>query len=69
PVTLTVRDEADQLMVTASNPLAAQRITLAASGTGAGLLGMKERIAASGGTVESGKENGRWTIRIRVPRR
>ncbi|RDI68594.1 sensor histidine kinase [Nocardia pseudobrasiliensis] len=69
PVTLTIRDEAAQLVVTASNPLAAQRITLAASGAGAGLLGMRERIAASGGTVEAGKENGRWTIRIRVPRR
>ncbi|MFI5777874.1 sensor histidine kinase [Nocardia sp. NPDC051570] len=69
PVTLTIRDEADQLAITAVNPMATQRITLTASGSGAGLLGMRERIAASGGTVDVRKENGQWAIRIRVPRR
>ncbi|MGV9677678.1 sensor histidine kinase [Nocardia sp. NPDC003482] len=69
PVTLTLRDQSDQLAVTIANRIAPQRIPLTGSGTGAGLLGMRERIEAVGGTVAAGKENGQWTIRILVPRR
>ncbi|MEG8178516.1 sensor histidine kinase [Nocardia terpenica] len=68
PVSLSLRDEGDRLAVDITNPLAAQRGSLTGSGSGAGLLGMGERLAASGGTVEARKEDGRWTVRIRVPR-
>ncbi|MEV6769102.1 histidine kinase [Nocardia sp. NPDC051030] len=69
PVTLALRGDADMIQVQVSNPLTAHRVSLAASGSGAGLLGMRERITAVGGTVEAAKEGDRWTVRIRVPRR
>ncbi|MFB7716402.1 sensor histidine kinase [Nocardia sp. NPDC056100] len=69
PVTLIRRDDPAELELTVSNPITTQFGALARSGSGAGLLGMRERIAAVGGTVTAGKEDGRWTVRILVPRR
>ncbi|MFF2550910.1 sensor histidine kinase [Nocardia sp. NPDC058058] len=69
PVTLVRHDAPAQIEWTVSNPIASHLGTLARSGSGAGLLGMRERIAAVGGTVTAGKEDGRWTVRILVPRR
>lgn len=34
---------------------------------GSGLVGMRERISAAGGTVEAGRQNGHWVVRARVP--
>ncbi|MEV6066490.1 histidine kinase [Nocardia sp. NPDC052001] len=69
PVTLVRRNGPAEIEFTVSNPMASQLGPLARSGSGAGLLGMRERIAAVGGTVTAGKEDGRWTVRILVPRR
>ncbi|AYF74485.1 two-component sensor histidine kinase [Nocardia yunnanensis] len=69
PVTLTLRDSGDALAATIANPLVAQRTLLSGTGSGAGLLGMRERIEAAGGTLTAGKEDGRWTVRILLPRK
>jgi signal transduction histidine kinase len=55
PVTLTIRDAGDgRLELCSVNPIASRTLSLSGSGSGAGLLGMTERIAAVGGTVEAG---------------
>lgn len=69
PVTLALRDKAGDIELEVTNPLAAHRMPLGATGSGAGLLGMRERVEAVGGSVTAGKEQGRWTVRILVPRR
>lgn len=69
PVTLTLRGSATEMELVVSNALSAHGGSLRHSGSGAGLLGMRERIAAVGGTVLAGREEGRWTVRIRAPRR
>lgn len=40
---------------------------LAGSGSGYGLLGMRERAELLGGTLESGPDDGGWRVRLRVP--
>ncbi|MGA5703489.1 sensor histidine kinase [Peterkaempfera bronchialis] len=40
---------------------------LARSGSGYGLLGMRERAELLGGTLESGPDEGGWHVRLRVP--
>ncbi|MTE15089.1 sensor histidine kinase [Nocardia aurantiaca] len=69
PVTLTLREDGRSIEAIVSNPLAAQLMPLGCSGSGAGLLGMRERIEAAGGTLAAGKEGGRWTVRILLPGR
>lgn len=69
PIMLMIRDEDGRLELEAADPVAGYRGSLSGSGAGAGLLGMTERIAAVGGTVDARKEDGRWRVRIRVPRR
>jgi signal transduction histidine kinase len=34
---------------------------------GSGLIGMRERISAAGGSIEAGAQDGRWVVRARVP--
>ncbi|MEU7139706.1 histidine kinase [Nocardia sp. NPDC046473] len=68
-VELRLRVGAEQVELVASNPLSDRIGLLSASGMGAGLLGMRERIGALGGTVEAGKAGDRWTVRMTVPRR
>ncbi len=54
PVALTIRDaDAGFLEIEATNPIASHRVSLGSTGAGAGLLGMTERIAAVGGSVEA----------------
>ena len=36
-------------------------------GQGSGLIGMRERIIAAGGTIETGLEAGCWIVRARIP--
>ncbi|MFE3757439.1 sensor histidine kinase [Nocardia tengchongensis] len=69
PVTLTVRESGGRLEALVSNPLATRPAPLGGSGSGAGLLGMRERIEAAGGSLAVGKDDGRWTVRILLPRK
>ncbi|MFE4459360.1 sensor histidine kinase [Nocardia tengchongensis] len=69
PVTLTVRESGGRLEALVSNPLATRPSPLGGSGSGAGLLGMRERIEAAGGSLAAGKDDGRWTVRILLPRK
>ncbi|MFJ9364746.1 sensor histidine kinase [Nocardia sp. NPDC101769] len=69
PVTLTLRGSGASLEAVVSNPLAAHRMPLGSTGSGAGLLGMRERIEAAGGLLSAGKEEDRWTVRILLPRK
>ncbi|WP_305082704.1 MULTISPECIES: sensor histidine kinase [unclassified Nocardia] len=68
-VTLHLVAGPESVELTAENPLGARAGLLAASGMGAGLLGMRERVGALGGTAEAGKVGELWTVRITVPRR
>jgi signal transduction histidine kinase len=40
---------------------------LAASGTGYGLTGLRERAALSGGTLTAGPADGEWRVSLRIP--
>ena len=43
--------------------------TLAETGAGLGIIGLRERLAASGGTVEAGpRSDGGWSLRAQLPR-
>jgi signal transduction histidine kinase len=37
------------------------------TGSGLGLVGMRERVAAGGGQLDAGPENGGWCLRVRLP--
>ncbi|WP_019929258.1 histidine kinase [Nocardia sp. BMG111209] len=67
PVSIDLRTTGANIAVTVSNPLGSRIGALARSGSGAGLLGMTERIAALGGSVAAGREEDRWVVRILVP--
>ena len=42
--------------------------TLAETGAGLGITGLRERIAAAGGTIEAGpRRDGGWSLRARLP--
>ncbi|MEC3953369.1 histidine kinase [Nocardia sp. CDC153] len=69
PVTLSLRDSAGQVEALISNPVAVHRLSLGGTGSGAGLLGMRERIEAAGGTLAARKEGDRWTVRILLPQK
>ena len=59
-VTITVGDD---LQLTVTNPLVAG----AAAGTGHGLVGMRERVALLGGTLEAGCRDGRFCVHAELP--
>ena len=40
---------------------------VAAHGSGLGLVGLRERVAAVGGTVETGSREGSWIVRVSLP--
>ena len=42
---------------------------LAATGSGLGLTGMRERIESLGGSLDAGPENGGWRVHARLPTR
>lgn len=48
-----------------SNPLPATPV--AAPGSGTGLLGVRERVASVGGTVEAGAQGDRWVLTAHLP--
>ncbi|MCX4096009.1 sensor histidine kinase [Nocardia sp. alder85J] len=67
PVSIDLRTGPQGLTAVVSNALGSRVAALARTGSGAGLLGMTERIAALGGSVTAGRVDGHWTVRIRVP--
>lgn len=59
-----VRCGHDRLVLDVENPARPQP---AAAPRGSGLAGMRERIAAAGGTIETGLRDGRWKVRAAIP--
>lgn len=68
-VTLRLAGADDRLTVELTNPV--PRRTAAAGGTGTGLIGLRERAAAVGGTLRAGPDGGAggstWTVRADLP--
>ncbi|MGW8379702.1 histidine kinase [Streptomyces sp. ODS28] len=67
-VTVALRQEGHGVEVCVSSPLggepAAERDV---PGSGAGLIGMRERVELLGGELSAGPEGDRWTVRARLP--
>ena len=59
-VTVLVHGDRDALTVTVENGPAEREATLAGTGTGNGLLGLRERIGDCGGTLSAGPTPGWW---------
>lgn len=64
PATVSLRVTGGEMSLDVGNPVHQQP---ARPSQGSGLLGMRERIAAAGGAIEAGIQNGRWVVRARVP--
>lgn len=62
--TVALSTTADDVLLEVSNPAGKVVDRLA---RGSGLTGMRERIAAAGGSFEAGFREGRWTVRAVVP--
>jgi signal transduction histidine kinase len=69
-VTVLIRGQADGLVVEVVNGKAAGDTDLAGLGTGHGLGGLRERVGASGGTLDTGRTpDGGWRLCARLPGR
>ena len=67
---MLVRGQPDALVVEVENAAAPREVALAGAGTGHGLQGLRERVAACGGTLEAGPtHDGGWRLAARLPRR
>ncbi|MDQ3722429.1 MAG: hypothetical protein M3376_05040 [Actinomycetota bacterium] len=69
PVEVRVRGEHDALLVDVLNGPASGTALLAGAGagTGTGLIGVRERVTACGGTIEAGPTpDGGWRLRARL---
>lgn len=69
PLTITVAQPAHSAAARApGNPRVRSQTAGATPGAGLGLLGLRERVALHGGTLESGPDaDGRWVLRARIP--
>jgi len=69
-VAVAVRGERDALVVRVENGPAGADSSLAGSGTGNGLRGLRERVTGFGGTLEAGPvAGGGWRLSARMPTR
>ncbi len=69
-VAVLVSGDPDWLAVEVTNTAAGDEAALTGSGTGNGLRGLRERVAACGGTVEAGPTDiGGWRLGAAIPRR
>ncbi len=67
PVEVLVRGERGALLVDVLNGPAWGAALLAGAGTGNGLIGVRERVTACGGTIEAGPTpDGGWRLRARL---
>ena len=69
-VSVAVRGGTSALDVAVVNASASSDAALSGTGTGNGLIGLRERIGAVGGTLEAGPTgDGGWRLAARLPRR
>ena len=67
-VTVDVQGAPGSLLVTVENGPSEARPELSDAGTGNGLRGLRERVAAQGGTVTAGQtEDGGWRLTAQMP--
>jgi signal transduction histidine kinase len=64
---IVISYEAERVMVTVDNPVNGRKSDL--PGSGAGLIGMRERTALVGGEFEAGPYEGGWRVRAALPTR
>jgi signal transduction histidine kinase len=64
-VRVEIAERQGTLTVELGNPLACGRAVLPGAGTG--LLGLRERAEALGGTVEAGRQGDGWRLRVALP--
>jgi len=70
PVALSLGFEPTAITVSIINPLPPAGESagpLAATGGGYGLIGLRERAALAGGTLEAGPVAGNWQVALRMP--
>lgn len=68
-VRVHVRADREALVVEVTNASAASDRALAGTGTGTGILGLRERVGDCGGTLEAGPTpDGGWRLGARLPR-
>ncbi|MFI1996266.1 sensor histidine kinase [Actinoplanes sp. NPDC020271] len=64
-VTVTVVRSADEVTVTVANPVSESVLDL--PGSGAGLVGLTERVRLAGGTLTAGPAGTGWRLRVQMP--
>jgi signal transduction histidine kinase len=69
PVTLRLGYGPDQITLNVVNPILPRSAAtpLARTGGGLGLVGLAERAALAGGTLEVGPDAGNWQVNLRIP--
>jgi signal transduction histidine kinase len=67
PVEIRLRYDTDHLAIGVDNPTADNAASNGGLPSGVGITGMKERVTALGGTLQSGAENGRFHVHAQLP--
>lgn len=69
-VSVTLRGDRDMLAIEVLNDRASAEVALTGTGTGTGLQGLRDRVAATGGTLATGPTpEGGWRVSVVLPRR
>lgn len=68
PLTISVRTEGGEAILTAENPTSPQEPSDQQERTRLGLVMMAEQTSAVGGSVRTGQQGSRWVVRATVPR-
>ena len=69
PITLHLGYEQDEVTLSVINPIPPRRADgpLADTGGGFGLVGLAERAALAGATLQAGPDEGNWQVNLRIP--